>query len=134
MNIDDDFDDGVDLDDDEHDERPLAANASLTAFLTALVYVWLRTSEKGPVGPMPAPPPAMGHNDEFHFECARRLSTWLGQPPRCHAPTCRRTRICQGHPPQCWRDDPPPTHREIELVRSILQYQIERARLKPRPA
>jgi hypothetical protein len=83
---------------------------------------------------MPPPPQHLGHGDEFHFECARRLSTWLGQPPRCHAAACRRTRICQGRPPQCWRDDPPPTHREVELARSILRYQVERARLKPRPA
>jgi len=111
----------------EMDASPAAGpQESVRAFQTALIYLWLR-AERSPTTPMPEPPPNIG-TTTARFEMVRRLSTWLGQPPRCHAPACRRAKICRGDPPDCWRNEAPVTDEEIDLVMRLLQYQVREPR------
>ena len=111
----------------EMDAAPAAGpQESVRAFQTALIYLWLR-AEHVPKTPMPKPPDQIG-TAWARFEMARRLSTWLGQPSRCHAPACRRAKVCRGDPPACWRNEPPVTDEEIDLVMRLLRYRVREPR------
>ena len=98
---------------------------SVRLLRTALVHLWLRRPENPPRTPMPVPPENLA-TEAFRFDLTRTLSTWLGQSLRCPLRECRRAKICQGDPPDCWREEPPPTHQEIELAKGLMRYHLDK--------
>jgi len=64
---------------------------------------------------------------EFMIEMARRVADWVGQPEKCGNAKCRRAKLCEGMPPECWRDEKSTTHQEEELARNLLRYHLDRA-------
>ena len=98
---------------------------SVRALRIAMVHLTLR----GPPGPPMKPMPDLSGPDElsqeaFLFEITRTISGWLGQPKRCPDKSCQRAKVCQGDPPDCWRAEPPPTDREIDLAKQIFHHHL----------
>jgi len=58
----------------------------------------------------------------------RRISTFLGRPAKCPRPRCQRHGRCGGNPPDCWRDEPPPSQEEITIAKAIMQREIKKLR------
>ena len=104
---------------------------SVRLLQTALVHLCLRSPENPPRTPMPSPPENLSIM-AFRFELARTLSTWLGQPQRCPSRACQRAKVCNGDPPNCWRDEAPPTHQELELAKGLMRYNLDKLKGDPR--
>ena len=107
-------------------------SGSLKVLLTALVHVALRPPKNPPMRQMPDIDVTKLSTDAFRFELTRKLATFLGQPLRCPSSECRRAKICQGDPPDCWRNEPPPTYEEIELARRLTKYHLRELPRDPR--
>jgi len=106
-----------------HAEEP---DISIRLLRTAMVHLTLRAPDNPPRRPMPDLPNPDGLPIElFRFGVTRSIATLLGQPDRCRKPECRRAKICHGMPPDCWRDEPPPTFQEFELARGLMRYHLD---------
>ena len=96
---------------------------SVRMLQTAMVHLALRATEKPPMRTMPDPPGTLS-TEATRFELVRKLASFLGQPERCRSRECRRAKICHGDPPDCWRDEPPPTPEEIDLAKGLVKYHL----------
>ena len=65
--------------------------------------------------------------EEFRFRMVRRISSWLGQPAHCRRAACRRGKLCRGDPPDCWRDEPPPSEDEITQAKATFHAALTAA-------
>ena len=99
---------------------------SVRLLRTAMVHVTLRPPPNPPMRRVIEPADASALSDvEFRYDYTRRVSTWLGQPLRCRSKPCQRARACQGHPPDCWREEPPITWGEWEITNPVWQEGIK---------
>jgi hypothetical protein len=96
----------------------------------AFVHLTLRRQEAPPRTLLDDELPDALPMEEFRFGVTRHIATWLGRPKDCGLKECRRKHRCCGHPPDCWRAEPPPTPLELELAKGLMRYHLDRALLE----
>lgn len=108
-----------------YDEQRAATDAAIRLLHTAAVHLFQTRPETFP---------RRRARDTLDFDTAtaverygqftRMFSNWIGQPERCALSRCRRAKLCQGDPADCWRDDPPPTADEMDTAKWMLKDMI----------
>jgi hypothetical protein len=108
-----------------YEEHRAATRAEVRLLHVAMVHLFLRTPARLPRRrEAETIDVATSTSEQLYRHFTRLFSNWIGQPERCALSRCRRAKLCQGDPADCWRDEPPPTPDEIDTAKWMLKDMI----------
>jgi hypothetical protein len=114
--------DGEPMPEDNYEKAERESRAAVRLLHTAAVHLFLRTPANRPQRRAPSMIDFDSATDVQRYRHFTQLfSNWIGQPERCALASCRRAKLCQGDPADCWRDEPPPTESEIDTAKWMLK-------------